>query len=277
MVEGTEINYQLVRDRDSWIICLLSLLLGLGVFPLTREKEKQAQALRFRQMEKDYPDYGNIPDDRKITIIATSLIEAGVDLDVFTVFRERAGLDNILQAGGRCNREGKRKSAEVLIFDLNGVTRQVALDEKANLTKGLLKKYVDISNAKCIDEYYSRLYFMKEEDVQKNTMHQKCSDLASIPFKEYAEEFELIDSRQISIVVPRDTQSKKLVEMMKYTEICNTRKLQNYICSVSQKELEDLIRQHVVEDYGTGVHCLINYDYYDECKGILFEASDYFI
>ena len=56
VVEGTEINYQLVRDRDSWIICLLSLLLGLGVFPLAKEKEKQAQALRFRQMEKDYPD-----------------------------------------------------------------------------------------------------------------------------------------------------------------------------------------------------------------------------
>lgn len=251
----------------------------LSTYMTSYDRKRVLNEIRFElnQLEKDYPDYGNIPDDRKITIIATSLIEAGVDLDVFTVFRERAGLDNILQAGGRCNREGKRKSAEVLIFDLNGVTRQVALDEKANLTKGLLKKYVDISNAKCIDEYYSRLYFMKEEDVQKNTMHQKCSDLASIPFKEYAEEFELIDSRQISIVVPRDTQSKKLVEMMKYTEICNTRKLQNYICSVSQKELEDLIRQHVVEDYGTGVHCLINYDYYDECKGILFEASDYFI
>lgn len=56
VVDGTEINYQIVRDRDSWIICLLSLLLGLGIFPLAKEKEKQAQALRSRQMQRDYPD-----------------------------------------------------------------------------------------------------------------------------------------------------------------------------------------------------------------------------
>ena len=62
--------------------------------------------LRF---EKELPDFKNVPEDRQITIVSTSLIEACVDLDVYTVFRELKGLDNILQAGGRCNREGKRK------------------------------------------------------------------------------------------------------------------------------------------------------------------------
>ena len=92
------------------------------------------------QLETDYPEFKNVPEDRKITIISTSLIEAGVDLDVYTVFRERAGLDSILQAGGRCNREGKRKTADVYVFDLAEETKQAASDEKLNLTKkGLLK------------------------------------------------------------------------------------------------------------------------------------------
>ena len=39
------------------------------------------------------------------TVISTSLIEAGVDLDFKAVFREIAGIDNILQSGGICNRE----------------------------------------------------------------------------------------------------------------------------------------------------------------------------
>ena len=56
VVDGTEITYQLSRKRDGWVICILSLLLGLGIFPLTKEKEKQARDQRFRQMQRDYPD-----------------------------------------------------------------------------------------------------------------------------------------------------------------------------------------------------------------------------
>lgn len=52
----------------------------------------------------------------KLTVISTSLIEAGVDLDFETVFRENAGIDNIIQSGGRCNREGK-KNGDVFVFE----------------------------------------------------------------------------------------------------------------------------------------------------------------
>ena len=69
-----------------------------------------------RELEKDYPDGMNVPEDRRITIISTSLIEAGVDLDVYTVFRERTGLDSILQTGGRCNRESAKKAMSLSLI-----------------------------------------------------------------------------------------------------------------------------------------------------------------
>ena len=91
------------------------------------------------------------------------------------------------------------------------------------------------------------------------------------------EKFELIDSKTVSVVVVRDEKSRELAEHLRYTKSVNTRMLQNYVCTIYQKELEDLIKQHVAEDYGTGVYCLTNLDYYDEQIGILFEARDYFL
>ena len=78
-------------------------------------------------------------------------------------------------------------------------------------------------------------------------------------------------------MVPQDQISRQLVETLKYTGNVNIRQLRQYTCSLQQRELEDLIRQHAADDYGTGVYCLTNLDYYDDDTGILFEAKDYYL
>lgn len=226
-------------------------------------------------LERDYPDMSCVPEERKVFIVSTSLIEAGVDLDVYTVFRELAGLDSILQAGGRCNREGKREKGEVFIFSTD--EKYISQNARANITKGLLKKYKDISCPQSIKEYYDRLFFLNEDEIANNAISSKCTDIRSIPFKEYADSFEIIDSKTVPVVVERNEESREIIKGLKYAELDNIRKLQQYSCTVYQKELDDLITQKVIDDFGTGIWCLTNKDYYDENIGITFQAKDYFL
>ena len=55
----------------------------------------------------------NLKDNNPVICVSTQLIEAGVDLDFDRVIRSYAGIDSIVQANGRCNREGKKEKGYV--------------------------------------------------------------------------------------------------------------------------------------------------------------------
>lgn len=228
-----------------------------------------------------------------ITVVSTSLVEAGVDLDFNTVFRQLSGLDSILQAGGRCNREGKDDKGYVYVFDIDETYRKGSdLAMRINKAKGLLKKYDDITSYDCIKEYYDGIFDFNQSRIAENSIakyneqsnsfdRQGLMLPYSIPFRSYAMQFEYISADTISIVIddPNDQTCHELVETLRKGDMSVRRALQKYSVSVYMNVFKDLYSQGVLNDHGTGIFILENQSYYNNETGLNTQAAmqDYFI
>lgn len=245
----------------------------MTAFDRTRVIENIKAALK--RLYDDYPDLSAVPPERRITVVSTSLIEAGVDLDFVAAFRELAGLDSVLQTGGRCNREGLRAPGEVFVFESPDAGRRRAEQE---LTKGVLTEFEDISCEAAIRAYYDRLLYIDDEKIHSKSVSRSCKSIDMIPFRTYSENFRLIDDRRtVSLAVCRDTDSRKMYNTLCATGHISSRKISKYCCTVYLDEFERLRQQGVVADHGSGVFFLTNEEYYSSELGVKFEGTDYFM
>lgn len=211
------------------------------------------------------------------TVISTSLIEAGVDLDFKAVFREIAGIDNVLQSGGRCNREGKMDMGDVFVFETDGGNYQTKKKSdiiiRANITRNLFEEFENISTDKCIKEYYGRLLNYKEKKIEENTITAIMGNdlrIDGIPFRTYAESFNFIDNQVIGIVIPCD-ENRGLIKELKDGKLSVKRNLQRYSASVNKDEFKELFQIGIIETLDCGVCILADTDYYKSDVGLTLE------
>ena len=158
-------------------------------------------------------------------VVSTSLIEAGVDLDFPALYRERAGLDSMIQAAGRCNREGKRAIEESLVhlfrFSEDESARiPASLKLPFRLADKLTEEYGDIGSPATIRAYFEQLYHHKGASLDQKDIVRRLEAGAtslSFPFASVAQEFCLIEqnTRQIVIALSDEPDSVAIVEQLK--------------------------------------------------------------
>ena len=127
-----------------------------------------------------------LKERRPCKVIATSLVEAGVDFDFQTVYRELAGIDSVIQAAGRCNWEGKldRKECETVVFTLekdDTIRLPQSLKLPENVAAQIKDEYEDIASLDAISAYFSRLYrFRGEQGLDTKNILKQLSERLSL-------------------------------------------------------------------------------------------------
>ena len=150
-------------------------------------------------------------EHKRCIVISTSLIEAGVDVDFPVVFRENAGLDSIIQAGGRCNREGKNPADESVVYIFSRDEDQPRFEAVKSITNRVCELFEDISSPEAIHDYFERLY--KTSPYEKKDKLDEKNILGLIgqkdvkkmlPYREIADRFRYIDKEQKLVLIPDD-------------------------------------------------------------------------
>lgn len=216
-------------------------------------------------------------------LVATSLIEAGVDVDFPAVLRAEAGLDSIAQAAGRCNREGRRSAADsdVLIFATENPdwAPPPELKQFAQAAREVLRQHGDDPlGLDAIQRYFRLLYWQKgPQELDAHNLLGQIEDgkLDGLPFEMLASKFRMIDSMQMPVIVPFDEEAQSALRELEFAEGCATiaRRLQPYLVQVPRQAYAALQQAGAIQPVNEKRYCeqfmvLVNPDLYHPRFGL---------
>ena len=203
-----------------------------------------------------------------IRVVATQLIEAGVDIDFPVVYRQEAGLDSILQAAGRCNREGKLDMATTYVFSLSVEHKLYGSIIDANNARLNMINVNDWFAPETMTEYFRQLYCRKETFDKKDikTLLYKHTEMC---FAEAAKEFRLIEEAGKTVYVNMDN-SLELVERLKCDGITYSlmKQLSQYGVNIHERDFQKLWSYGAIEEVIEGIYVVNDRAQYDENIGL---------
>lgn len=209
-------------------------------------------------------------------VVSTSLIEAGVDVDFPRVCREAAGLDSVIQAAGRCNREGRRSAQESVVSVFSSEERWAgkvpkALMRPADAAAEVAQDQVDIASPEAIGQYFARLYKLSGSTLDREGIVEMLDASGNTPvFERAAQSFRLIEEGTRSILVPQEPEAQTCARRLRAGERGRglLRRSAAYCVSVYDQDYEALLAAGQLEVLDDQFAVLKDLSCYDADKGL---------
>ncbi|NNM71291.1 CRISPR-associated helicase Cas3' [Enterovirga aerilata] len=203
----------------------------------------------------------DLADGRPCRLVATSLIEAGIDLDFRAGWRAMAGLESIVQSAGRVNREGRYAAEDSILTVFTPAVDQDTPREIAGFIRDLgrmAREHSDLAHPDAIRAYFREVYFRTDAEldiieVREDNGATRRSVLDSFrlsgsetnfAYRTVGENFRMVEDQGLPVIVARDEEASIALDRLGRPDAsagAAARLLQRYIVQVPQRSRQRML------------------------------------
>lgn len=184
---------------------------------------------------------------KKVLLVTTQVVEAGVDIDMDLGFKDKSLIDSEEQLAGRINRNVNKKDCQLYVFDCNTEKTLYGGDDRFKTMREMgMDVYKEIISKKDFDKLYD-IIIERISKRNKSIFAQNIKNLqeaiATLNFGEVDRTFKIIDSQSKSVFIPLSIKtemlSKDMIDATEYLGINHDKYIEGqYVWEV----YEDIIK-----------------------------------